>query len=98
MSMNDAKPLAEPQPWLELQVLVDRDGHWTLRKLAAGTDYTAEYVRLLLAGKTRVTAKAIRRFADLLKVPYSVLVPGPRDHDVPEQRVDADIAEGGVAA
>lgn len=72
-----------PSPWLEFQAIVDRDGHWNFPKLADATGYSAEYLRLLWIGRRRPTPAAIRRLADVLRVPYSVLEPGPRDNDTP---------------
>ncbi|MGW4488432.1 helix-turn-helix domain-containing protein [Amycolatopsis sp. NPDC004368] len=82
-------------PWLELQVILDRDGAWSGNALAEATGYSKEHVSRLRNGKVPVTPTAIAKFAKLLKVPYSVLAPSPRDGDV--RQVDVDI-EGGAAA
>ncbi len=79
--MTTAKPPAQPQPWLELATIVERDGHWTLRKLGAAAGLSHEYVRLLLNGRQKPGNTAIRKLADALKVPFSVLEPSPRDGD-----------------
>jgi transcriptional regulator with XRE-family HTH domain len=71
---------AEPRGWLELIHFRERDG-WSRATLAAAANLNAETLRLYENGKRNPTPDTIRRLADAMRVPYSVLMPSPRDVD-----------------
>jgi transcriptional regulator with XRE-family HTH domain len=75
---------AEPDQagWLELKVIRERDG-WELGKLADAAGLSRETLRLYERGQRNPSAASVRALAEVLKVPYSVLAPSPRDNDAP---------------
>ena len=73
-------PQQKPRPWLELITLRERDGQ-TQTELAEALGWTQSYVSHLESGRRQPTPRLIRTIADALRVPYSVLVPSPRDGD-----------------
>lgn len=60
-------------PWLELQVLRERDGH-TLTSLAKKAGISLGYVSDLEKGRRNPTPQVTKVLAIALDVPYSVLL------------------------
>lgn len=60
-------------PWLELRVLRERDGH-TLTSLAKKSGISLSYLSDLENGRRWPNPKMTKKLSDALKVPYSVLV------------------------
>jgi transcriptional regulator with XRE-family HTH domain len=71
-------PPQPPKPWVELQTIVKKDGHWNLRSLGKAAGMSHESVRQLLRGDRKPTADAISKLANALQVPKSMLE--PREH------------------
>jgi transcriptional regulator with XRE-family HTH domain len=71
---------AEPRGWLELIHFRERDG-WSRATLAAAANLNPETLRLYENGQRNPTPPTIRALADAMRVPYSVLMPSPRDVD-----------------
>lgn len=67
----------EPQGWLELKVIRERDG-WTRTALAEAAGLHPETLRLYENGQRNPTLATVRKLAGVLRVPYSVLEPSPR--------------------
>lgn len=67
-------------PWLELKEIRERDGY-TRDGLAEASGLSAEYLRLLELGSRKPSPRTIHKLAATLKVPYSVLMPSPREPD-----------------
>lgn len=72
--MATTKP-RKTRPWTALKRLLDMDGAWTHERLAEATGYSKPYVTLLINGHRQPTRDAIARFAELLKVPKTMLEP-----------------------
>jgi len=72
-------PAPEPEPvgWLELKTIRERDG-WTRVALAEAAGLHPETLRLYENGQRNPAAATVRKIADVLRVPYSVLEPSPR--------------------
>lgn len=70
----------QPRGWLELIHFRERDG-WSRAKLAEAAGLNAETLRLYELGRRNPTPATIRQLADAMRVPYSVLMPSPRDVD-----------------
>jgi transcriptional regulator with XRE-family HTH domain len=77
-------PAVEPEPsgWLELKVIRERDG-WTRADLAEAAGLHPETLRLYENGQRNPTLAAVKKLADVLRVPYSVLEPSPRGVEAP---------------
>jgi transcriptional regulator with XRE-family HTH domain len=76
--MATTKSTTKPRktrPWTALKRLLDMDGAWTHERLAEATGYSKPYVTLLINGHRQPTRDAIARFAELLKVPKTMLEP-----------------------
>jgi transcriptional regulator with XRE-family HTH domain len=71
---------AKPRGWLELAHFRKRDG-WSRAKLAEAAGLSDETLRLYENGQRNPTPPTIRALANALRVPYSVLMPSPRDGD-----------------
>lgn len=65
----------KPRPWRELQRLVELDGHWNYPALAAAAKISKGYMSLLLNGHRPPTHTVIKKLADILKVPKTMLEP-----------------------
>lgn len=70
----------ERQPWLELTVLRKKDGH-TKTTFARAADISLSYLSQLENGVRTPNEAIIKRFADTLRVPVSVLEP-QRDFEI----------------
>lgn len=86
--------IPEPHGWLELIHFRERDG-WSRAKLADAAGLNPETLRLYEIGRRNPTTDSIRRLADAMRVPYSVLMPSPRDADTATDEGDND--ESGAA-
>lgn len=64
--------MSEPNPWLELRVIREKDGH-TLSSLAKAADMSLGYLSDLEKGKRAPSAPITKRLAVALNVPVSVL-------------------------
>jgi transcriptional regulator with XRE-family HTH domain len=85
-------------PWLELITLRERDGQ-TQTELAERLGWSQSYVSHLESGRRKPTARVIKTIATALAVPYSVLVPSPRDGDDDKpSTTDTDTRTGVPAA
>ncbi|WP_102157661.1 helix-turn-helix domain-containing protein [Zhihengliuella halotolerans] len=60
-------------PWLELRVLRERDGH-TLTSLAREAGISLSYLSDMENGRRWPNPRMTKKLADSLHVPYSVLV------------------------
>lgn len=83
----------QPRGWLELIHFRERDG-WSRAKLADAAGLSDETLRLYENGRRNPTPDTIRRLADAMRVPYSVLMPSPRDADTADE---GDGEESGAA-
>lgn len=60
-------------PWLELRVLRERDGH-TLTSLAKEAGISLSYLSDLENGRRWPNPRMTKKIADALHVPYSVII------------------------
>lgn len=74
------------KPWLELTVLRTKDGH-TKTTFARTAGISLSYLSELERGIKRPNEAIIKRFADTLRVPLSVLEP-QRELTTPEDTAD----------
>lgn len=63
-----------PEPWLELQVIRAKDGH-TQASLAREAGLSRSYVNELESGNRKPNPRVIKRLAEALNVPVSVIEP-----------------------
>jgi transcriptional regulator with XRE-family HTH domain len=88
MSPSTPHP-TQPRGWLELETIRTRDG-WDIGDLAAAAGLSREALRLYENGQRNPRPSTIRKLADALRVPYSVLAPSPREGDrTPQASGDA---------
>lgn len=66
---------------MELRVIRQKDGH-SLTSLAQAAGMSLGYLSDLESGKRKPNPRMIRKLADALKVPYSVLEPSVTTSDV----------------
>lgn len=74
-------PASTPNPWLELRVIREKDGH-SLSSLARASGLSVGYISDLEKGRRKPNPRVIGVLADTLNVPRSVLEPHRR-YDLP---------------
>jgi len=65
--------LTDHDPWLELRVIRERDGH-SLTSLAKASGFSLSYLSDLERGRRWPSKRVTRALADALRVPFSVLL------------------------
>lgn len=73
--MTPDTPPPQTRPWVELETIRTKDGY-SRAALAAVAGMSEETIRLYEVGQRRPKETTIRKLADVLRVPYSVLEPG----------------------
>jgi DNA-binding XRE family transcriptional regulator len=69
------------RPWVELEAIRTKDGY-SRAALAKVAGISEEAIRLYEVGQRQPKETTVRKLADVLRVPYSVLEPGnPSAHD-----------------
>lgn len=72
--------MADKTPWVELQTLLERDG-MTQAQLAEHVGVSFQYINDMIRGHRKAKPAMRRRIAEALKVPQSMLIPGPKNED-----------------
>lgn len=88
--MTPDTPSPQPRPWVELETIRTKDGY-SRRALAKVAGMSEEAIRLYEVGERNPKESTIRRLANVLRVPYSVLEPGnpsANDHTAYSTLVD----------
>lgn len=71
------------RPWAELETIRRKDGY-SRAALAKVAGISEEAIRLYEVGERQPKESTVRKLADVLRVPFSVLEPGnPSAHDEP---------------
>ncbi len=86
------------RPWVELETIRRKDGY-SRRGLAEVAGMNEETIRLYELGQRQPKESTVRKLADVLRVPYSVLEPGnPSANDERSYSTLVDQARGQDAA
>ncbi|MFD5089408.1 helix-turn-helix domain-containing protein [Amycolatopsis thailandensis] len=68
-------PLVTTRPWVELKRIIELDGNWKQDALAEGVGVSKAYISQLLTGHRPPSRSMIQRFAELLRVPCTMIEP-----------------------